>query len=233
MSAYNVVRDKTEKSHVLYHAKRAIFPLIIGTVVLSGLLFSSTVAYFIFYWSYIPSVGIARDIHLQFRYFELSLYSLTGSRDAAPWGSVDLATTGMLSDQPYAAFVELELPRSKNNLELGTSQNYRADFSGNFMVSLSLLNPFNVTLATSARPAILTYTSPLISTSLTFLNAPLLITGFKKESETLLIPIMERFEFTSARASRPRYAFVEIIPDAKIQVYSAKLMFVAQFEGVR
>ena len=44
---------------------------------------------------------------------------------------------------------------------------------------------------------------------------------------------MERFEFASSRASRPRYAFIEIIPDSKIQVYSAKLMFVAQFEGVR
>ena len=101
------------------------------------------------------------------------------------------------------------------------------------MVSLSLLNPSNVTLAQSARPAILTYTSPLISTSLTVLNAPFLITGFKKEAETLLVPVMERFEFASARASRPRYAFVEIVPDSKIQIYSAKLMFVAQFEGVR
>jgi len=32
---------------------------------------------------------------------------------------VDLAAAGMLSDQPYKAFVELELPRTKNNLEIG------------------------------------------------------------------------------------------------------------------
>jgi hypothetical protein len=48
-----------------------------------------------------------------------------------------------------------------------------------------------------------------------------------------LVQVMERFEFPASRASRPRYAFVEVIPDSKIQVYSAKLMFVAQFEGVR
>jgi hypothetical protein len=41
------------------------------------------------------------------------------SRDAPPWGSVDLGNTGMLNSQPYAAFVELELPRTKNNLEIG------------------------------------------------------------------------------------------------------------------
>ena len=102
------------------------------------------------------------------------------------------------------------------------------------MVSLVMLNTANATLAVSSRPAILTYTSPLISTSLTILNSPFFITGFKKESETLLVPVMERFEFSTGRASRPRWATVEIAPDGnKIQVYSTKLIFVAQFEGVR
>ena len=102
------------------------------------------------------------------------------------------------------------------------------------MVSLSLLNQFNDTLAISSRPTILTYTSPIISTSVTLLNSPLLITGFKKESETLLVPVLERYEFPATRASRPRWAIVEIIPDGnKIQVYTTKLIFVAQFEGVR
>lgn len=102
------------------------------------------------------------------------------------------------------------------------------------MISLTLLNPSNVTLATSSRPAILTYTSPIISTSLTLLNSPLLITGFKKESETLLITVMERFEFTATRTARPKWAVIDIIPNGnKIQVYSTKLIFVAQFEGIR
>jgi len=94
------------------------------------------------------------------------------------------------------------------------------------MVSLSLLTSSNTTLATSSRPAILTFTSPL--------NSPFLISGFKKESETLLIPLMERFEFSASRAARPRWAYLEIIPENnKIQVYRTKLILVAQFEGVR
>jgi len=68
VSTYNFIQEKAEKSHILYHVKRAIFPLIIGTLVISGLLFSSTVAYFVFYWSYIPTVGITREVYLQFRY---------------------------------------------------------------------------------------------------------------------------------------------------------------------
>jgi hypothetical protein len=101
------------------------------------------------------------------------------------------------------------------------------------MVSLSMLNSANATLAISSRPAILTYTSPIISASLTVLNSPFFITGFKRESETLLVPVMERFEFPAGRGSRPRWAVVEITPDNRIQVYSTKLMLVAQFEGVR
>lgn len=102
------------------------------------------------------------------------------------------------------------------------------------MVSISMLNNANATLAVSSRPAILTYTSALISTSLTVLNSPLLIAGFKRESETLLIPIMERFEFSASRGARPRWANVEVAADGgRIQVYSTKLIFVAQFEGVR
>jgi hypothetical protein len=102
------------------------------------------------------------------------------------------------------------------------------------MVTLTILNPSNDTLSTSSRPAILTYTSPIITTSLTLLNSPLFITGFKKESETLLVPVMERFEFSSYRSTRPTIAYIEITPEGnKIQVYSTKLIFVAQFEGVR
>ena len=72
-SVYEYAREKTEKWHFLYHVKRSIFPLIIGIFVLSGLLFSSTVAYFVFYWSYIPSAGIVKDVHLQFTYHTLKI----------------------------------------------------------------------------------------------------------------------------------------------------------------
>jgi Putative adipose-regulatory protein (Seipin) len=105
---------------------------------------------------------------------------------------------------------------------------------GNFMVSLSLINQFNETVVSSSRPAILTYASPIIATSLTILNSPLLLTGFKKESETLIVQVMERFQFPNTRPARPRSAMIEIIPVGnRIQIYDAKLIMVAQFEGVR
>ena len=102
------------------------------------------------------------------------------------------------------------------------------------MLILSLVNQFNETVISSSRPAILTYTSPIISTSSAILNLPLFLAGFKKESETLLVPVLEQFQFPNSRAGRPRSATIKIVPAGnRIQVYHATLIFVAQFEGVR
>jgi hypothetical protein len=68
VSSLEFIREKTEKWNLVYNIKRTIFPLIIGTLIFSALFFSSSVAYFIFYWSYVPSVGISKDVHLQFGY---------------------------------------------------------------------------------------------------------------------------------------------------------------------
>ena len=66
--ALDYVRERLEKSTLLYVAKRTIFPVIVGVVIFSALLISSTLAYYIFYWSYIPSIGITKDVYLQFRF---------------------------------------------------------------------------------------------------------------------------------------------------------------------
>lgn len=126
-SALEYLSDKSEKLALFHNLKRALLPLVIGAVVLCGLLFSSTVAYFIFYWTYVPSVGITRNIYLQFRYHILFFamaslspnFDLFSSQDAAPWGAVDLSGANLVNDQPYAAFVEIELPRTQHNLGLG------------------------------------------------------------------------------------------------------------------
>jgi Putative adipose-regulatory protein (Seipin) len=46
-------------------------------------------------------------------------FNLFSSQDAAPWGVVDLSGANLVNDQPYATFVEIELPRTQHNLGLG------------------------------------------------------------------------------------------------------------------
>jgi Putative adipose-regulatory protein (Seipin) len=85
---YNAIQQWLQKSRVVYRIKRLIFPVIIGSLVLSALLGSSTIAYLVFYWTYIPSVAITRDVYLQFKYSNcLSLFThvVEGPRPGQEW----------------------------------------------------------------------------------------------------------------------------------------------------
>ena len=49
------------------------------------------------------------------------LADMFGSRESPPWGSVDLGNANLLASQPYKAFIEVELPRTPNNIDIGIS----------------------------------------------------------------------------------------------------------------
>jgi len=111
------------------------------------------------------------------------------------------------------------------------------------MLDLSLVSPDSATrlttlsetdiLAHSRRPAILTYTSPLLNTVGTIAEAPLLLLGFKKEAEMLDVRMMEAVEFARGRRNVPKSLRLEVQADGKMQVYSARVKFVARFGGIR
>ena len=111
------------------------------------------------------------------------------------------------------------------------------------MLDLSLMSPDSAPrlavssetdiLAHSCRPATLTYTSPLLNTVNTIAKAPLLVLGFKKEAEMLDIPMMEGVEFARGWRNVPKSLRLEVQADGKMQVYSARVKFVARFSGLR
>src|SRR5450755_4398515 len=116
----------------------------------------STTAYALFYYSYVPQLGLETTLHLQYG-------------DAAhAHATATLDSSALSSQQPYDISLELHLPRTPTNLA-----------AGNFMLDLSLLSrPSSTTtapaagavppnsstpLAHSRRPAILPYQSPLLA----------------------------------------------------------------------
>jgi Putative adipose-regulatory protein (Seipin) len=111
------------------------------------------------------------------------------------------------------------------------------------MLDLSLISPESAAhlatpserdiLAHSRRPAILTYMSPLLNTVDTIAGAPLLLLGFKKEAEMLDVRMMEGVEFVRGWRNVPKSLRLEVQADEKMQVYSAKVKFVARFAGLR
>ena len=197
------------------------------------LLSLSTVAYMFLYYSYIPQINLSHTIYFQYG---------AGSH---PFAITPLDPSALVSQQPYDVSVHLHLPNTPTNLN-----------AGNFMLDLALLttpaNPISSTttsllpnattpgpytvLATSRRPAILPFSSPILSLTSTFINLPWHLLSFRDlDSTHLTIPMFERTSFARGSSAQnvPRAIRVELQSDHILQVYTAKVEFVARFEGLR
>lgn len=152
--------------------------------------------------------------------------------DGHPWGTVSL-DPDFVHSQPYDVAVVLELPPTPSNLDVG-----------NFMVDLTLLAPPSGTglaavsnkpnpIHHSRRPAILTYTSPLVDVARRVLRLPLYMVGWRREAQTLEVPMMEKIEFARGARNLPEGLRLELHSDGKMQVYSVQVEFRARFTGMR
>ncbi|KAH8598745.1 putative adipose-regulatory protein-domain-containing protein [Bisporella sp. PMI_857] len=193
----------------------------------------AVVAYILFYYNYVPQIGIERTIHLQY------------GDGPHPYGIASLDSS-LVHEQDYDLSLILHVPRSPSNIALG-----------NFMLSLSLLSssykpasqsttppstllpPLSSSILpsdiifTTRRPAILTYTSRLISLSDRIFSLPLYILGLRRESEVLHIPMAEHASFKRGRSNIPAYILLEIQSGQEVQVYDIRVHFTARFSGLR
>jgi hypothetical protein len=85
----------------------------------------------------------------------------------------------------------------------------------------------------SRRPAILTYTSRLVSLSERLFSLPLYILGLRQESEILHIPMAESQSFPRGWKNVPGYVMLELQAGQEVQVYDVRILFTAQFGGIR
>lgn len=127
----------------------------------------------------------------------------------------------------------LDLPRTPTNLDVG-----------NFMIDLTLYSPETASvlpttansqnrISHSRRPAILTYTSPLVDVARRLVRLPLYVVGWRREAETLEVSMMEKVEFARGSRNRPQSLRLEIQSEKNMQVYSAHVKFRARFTGLR
>jgi seipin len=85
----------------------------------------------------------------------------------------------------------------------------------------------------SRRPAILTYTSRLVSLSERIFSLPLYIFGLRRESEILNIPMAESATFPKGWKTVPGFVMLELQAGQEVQVYDIRIHFAARFEGLR
>lgn len=99
--------------------------------------------------------------------------------------------------------------------------------------ALSFSNPNLEVLARSRRPAILTYSSPIIDTASTLSGLPWYILGWKKESETLRVSMFEGVAFAKGWKNVPQSMKIAVESDLKMQFYDVGIEIVARFGGLR
>ncbi|KAH0341780.1 hypothetical protein KCU81_g6032, partial [Aureobasidium melanogenum] len=193
------------------------------------LLIVSVAAYLAFYWTYIPRIGFSRPIHLQF-----------DSLESPPWGVANLAPD-LVSLQPYDVKVQIRLPRTKTNTEIG-----------NFMIETTLYAPgekgsviddsripvakdpnTSKILASSRRSAILTYYSPVVDLARKATELHWLILGWRLEAETLEIPVFSGVSFAKGWRNVPDTMQIQVQSPARMQIYEANVVFKARFQGLR
>ncbi|KAK6527054.1 hypothetical protein TWF281_010249 [Arthrobotrys megalospora] len=214
-------------------AQRAYIQTILASILAALLLGGACFGYILFYYSYIPQIGLETTIHLIYGqtvihspHFVFITPGLKGAK-LVPHGGAGISKGVLMHNQPYDVYVSLTLPTSPHNLE-----------AGNFMINLTLFDENLETpgmLATSRRAACLTYKSNIVNTMDTVMRSPLYLSGLRKEQENLDVLMMEGEVFAKNRL--PSYLAVRVgndyASDKAPEAYESKVFFKARFRGLR
>lgn len=212
-------------------AQKAYLTTALLTATAGVLLGLASTAYLLFYWNFIPDIGVEKIVYLQYGH---------GSN---PYAVVDLGQS-IIPQQAYDISVVIDLPRSPPNLEMG-----------NFMVDLVLLSPaYNAVrralppesfdtrsgiptetiIYSSRRPAILTYQPEVITLGKQLAALPSYILGWHKAEEKLDIPMAEGVVFEKGANNLPRKVYIDLQSKGQdVQVYNLRLVLRARLSGMR
>jgi len=79
----------------------------------------------------------------------------------------------------------------------------------------------------------LTYYSPVVDYANKAVEMPWYMLRWRREAETLHVPMFEGVEFAKGWRNVPDLVRLELLSDEKMQVYSVRVVFTARFGGLR
>jgi len=179
-------------------------------------------AYLVFYYLYVPTIGISKEVSLQYGYGK------------PPFDVVDLSQTSFASDQVYDVSLELMVPTSRKNIELG-----------NFMVELDLRSADGLSVLKAARAASITHTPHSVQLLQFFTRLPtLLFSPYRSLSQRIEVPLVKQRVLRAFMTPAVANAMVQVgrhdahksdacVTPAELQVYAANLVFKAHLRGFR
>ncbi|XP_051689023.2 seipin isoform X1 [Oryctolagus cuniculus] len=210
-----------EVGHVLAGRARRLllqFGVLFCTMLL--LLWVSVFLYGSFYYSYMPTVSHLSPVHF---YYRTDCDSSSTSLCSFPVANVSLAKSGrdrvLMYGQPYRVTLELELPESPVNQDLGM-----------FLVTVSCYTRGGRVISTSSRSVMLHYRSDLLQMLDTLVFSSLLLFGFAEQKQLLEVELYADYRENSYV---PTTGVVIEIHSKRIQMYGAYLRIHAHFTGLR
>ncbi|XP_036620624.1 seipin [Trichosurus vulpecula] len=194
------------------------FGVLFCTVLL--LLWVSVFLYGSFYYSYMPTVSHLSPVHVSYR---TDCGSAGPVLCSFPVANVSLVKGGrdrvLMYGQPYRISLELEMPESPVNQELGM-----------FMVTIACYTRGGRVISSSARSAMLHYRSTLLRLLDTLIFSGLFLSGFAEQKQILEVELYADYREDSYT---PTTGAVIEIHSNRIQLYGAQLRIHAHFTGLR
>ncbi|KAL2088632.1 hypothetical protein ACEWY4_015531 [Coilia grayii] len=182
------------------------------------LLWVSVFLYGTFYYTYMPRASYSTPVH-----FYYSADCQLSAVCSFPMANVSLLSKDrdhvMTYGQPYRISLELEMPESPANQNLGM-----------FMVKMTAYGKGEKTISTAARSTMLHYHSALLQMMATVLLSPLLLSGASEQKQLVTI---ELFSDYTENSYVPTAGAVIELQSHQVQVYSSHLFIHAHFTGIR
>lgn len=204
----------------LLKARRTLFQAAILFCVLLLLLWVSIFLYGSFYYSYMPTVSFSTPVHF---YYSPDCDASDSALCSFPRANISFMKNErdqvMANGQPYQISLELEMPESPVNEQLGM-----------FMVKMSLYTKGGQTVSSVGRSTMLHYRSSLLQTLSTLVFSPFLLTGVAEQKQLVEV---ELFSGYKTNAYQPTVGAVIEIQSKRVQVYSCQLRIHAYFTGIR
>ncbi|XP_041853416.1 seipin [Melanotaenia boesemani] len=204
----------------LLKARRTLFQAAILFCTLILLLWVSIFLYGSFYYSYMPTVSFSTPVHF---FYTSDCDSLDSALCSFPTANISFMKNErdqvMANGQPYRVSLELEMPESPVNEQLGM-----------FMVKMSCYTRGGNTVSTVGRSVMLHYRSNLLQTLSTLFFSPFLLTGMAEQKQLIEV---EFFSDYKTNAYQPTVGAVIKIHSKRVQIYSSQLRIHAYFTGIR
>lgn len=204
----------------LLKAQRTLFQAAVLLCVLVLLLWVSIFLYGSFYYSYMPTVSFSTPVHF---YYTADCDSSESTLCSFPTANISFMknerTQVMAHSQPYRISLELEMPESVVNEQLGM-----------FMVKMSAYTKGGETVSSVGRSTMLHYRSSLLQTISTLVFSPLLLAGMAEQKQLIEVELFSDYKTNSYK---PTIGAVVQIQSKRVQIYSAQLRIHAYFTGIR